>query len=166
MSYDLFAYDKKNPMNYRIPNFYLSPDQWMACTRSTRLSWKTKKYSDLLADPTILPTGESGIYVFLVKPNLRLLPGVNYIMYIGKAQRQSFRARFRQYIAEKDDPAGRVAIRKLLLLWDDHLWYMYAHIPNTADISAIEQELLSAFMPPSNVQLTAGLSKHRGLAWS
>lgn len=165
MSYDLFAYDKTNPMNYRIPNLYLSPLQWSACAVPVTLNWTINKYSTLVANPDLLPDDKTGVYVFIIKPGLSFLTDASYVMYIGKAEQQSFRKRFRQYMRERDKPKGRVAIKKLLRLWDDHLWYMYAEVANTADITTVEDELLTAFMPPANNQFRAGIKVYRGLTW-
>lgn len=165
MSYDLFAYDKTNPMNYRIPNFYLSPIQWSACAVPVSLSWTIDRYSTLLANPNLLPDDKQGVYAFIIKPGLPFLTDASYVMYIGKAERQSFRDRFKQYIREKDRAKGRVAIKKLLKLWDDHLWYMYAEVANISDIERVEDELLAAFMPPGNNKFRAGIEIYRGQTW-
>lgn len=71
-------------------------------------------------------------------------------MYIGKAEDQSLRQRFKQYFAHRTDTTRRPHISKMLLSWPDNLWFYFAAINDHSKIDDTEQALLNAYIPPVN----------------
>lgn len=73
-------------------------------------------------------------------------------MYVGKAEKQDLRVRFSQYFKEKKkgELSRRPHVTEMLLKWDEFLWFYYAEISDISKIRLIEEELLAAYLPPSN----------------
>lgn len=73
-------------------------------------------------------------------------------MYVGKAQDQPLRQRFSQYFTEKNkgEASRRPHVTEMLLKWEQFLWFYYAEISAVTSIKTVEEELLSAYLPPSN----------------
>jgi excinuclease UvrABC nuclease subunit len=71
-------------------------------------------------------------------------------MYVGKAEKQSLRARFEQYFEHLTETSRRTNISKMLRLWRNHLWFYYAPVADITKIDGTEQALLNAFLPPFN----------------
>lgn len=128
----------------------LSPPQWQLCRLPVRLAWRTVKFQR--ANVRRVPNNAKGIYTFVVKPGIANHPSCAYLMYVGKAEKQVLRDRFSQYFVEKDkgETSRRPHVTEMLLKWDDFLWFYYAEISDASKIKQVEDELLAAYLPPSN----------------
>jgi len=73
-------------------------------------------------------------------------------MYVGKAEKQALRDRFSQYFSERDkgETSRRPHVTEMLLKWNEFLWFYYAEISDATKIKQVEEELLAAYLPPSN----------------
>jgi hypothetical protein len=71
-------------------------------------------------------------------------------MYVGKAEDQTLRQRFSQYFRHKTDTSRWPHISKMLLLWENHLWFYFAHVADDTKIDNTEQALLNSYVPPYN----------------
>jgi hypothetical protein len=88
----------------------------------------------------------------VVKPGIAHHPGCSYLLYVGKAEDQMLRTRFGQYFTEKSKGAQsrRPHVTEMLLKWDGFLWFYYAPIAKKGRIKHVEEQLLAAYLPPSN----------------
>jgi hypothetical protein len=75
-------------------------------------------------------------------------------MYIGKTDR-GLRARFREYLREANNPAGRIPVRALITMYRDYLKFYFAPLDPSISPYDVEQELIKLFVPPANRQIPA-----------
>lgn len=149
---DIFS---KPPSTYKLSDFrltrmVLSPTQWQSCKIPVRLAWHAVKFH---RDNAVrVPKDKRGVYTFVVKPGIARHPSCSYLLYVGKAQKQAFRSRFRQYLTEraKGEKSRRPHVTEMLLKWDGFLWFYYAPISRRTKIKTVEDRLLAAYLPPSN----------------
>lgn len=149
---DIFS---KPPSKYELKDFrlcrmVLSPPQWQLCKLPVSLAWRAVRFQR--ANVNRVPNNAKGIYTFVVKPGIANHPSCAYLMYVGKAEKQMLRGRFSQYFAEKDEgeASRRPHVTEMLLKWDKFLWFYYAEISDATKIKRVEDELLTAYLPPSN----------------
>lgn len=126
----------------------LSPDHWKKCVPPVKLTWQFTKFD--ASNAANVPDLEMGVYSFVVQPNVADHPACAYLMYVGKAQDQSLRKRFKQYFKHATETDSRTHISKMLKLWGEHLWFYFAPIANQNIIDDTEQALLNAYLPPYN----------------
>ena len=131
--------------------FILSPEHWNTCVLPIDLEWQVQPFAD--ASKNNIPDNQGGVYTFLVQPGIANHPACSYLCYVGKAEKQSLRKRFQQYLFEKNNAkTKRFAIRRMLNWWDGHLHFCFAPIGNETIISTVEQLLLDSYIPPFNQQ--------------
>lgn len=145
----------KPPSTYELKDFrlwrmVLSPPRWQSCNLPVRLTWRAVRFER--ANMNRVPNNAKGVYTFVVKPGIADHPSCAYLMYVGKAERQVLRSRFSQYFDEKDkgETSRRPHVTEMLLKWEGFLWFYYAEISDTTKIKPVEDELLAAYLPPSN----------------
>lgn len=128
----------------------LSPSHWQMCRLPVTLKWRAVKFEP--ANVNRVPEKAKGIYTFVVKPGIANHPSCSYLMYVGKAEKQVLRLRFSQYFTEKakGELSRRPHVTEMLLKWSDFLWFYYAEIADTTMIKQVEEELLAAYLPPTN----------------
>ena len=126
----------------------LSPSHWKDFRANTPLKWGETKFQK--SNGKQVPNDTPGVYTFVIRPEIAAHPACSYLMYVGKAQKQSLRKRYKQYFTEQDDSSDRVHVTKMLRLWRKHLWFYYAPIKDPTKIDAAEQALMNAFLPPVN----------------
>jgi len=143
--------------NYRLTRLVLSPDHWKKFSSPSKLAWEVTKFE--LSNAKNVPNKKSGVYSFVVKPNIAEHPACAYLMYVGKAEDQSLRARFKQYFPHRTETSRRTNISKMLRLWDSHLWFYFASIADLTKIDATEQALLNAYLPPFNSRYKGTVAK-------
>jgi hypothetical protein len=85
-----------------------------------------------------VPDNKNGVYAFVVYFRLAGHE-FGYFLYVGKAERQSLLARFRQYFRERRDPKGRVLVREMLDRWADYQEFRYNSLPAATDDSVEKQ---------------------------
>jgi hypothetical protein len=149
---DIFS---KPPSTYELKDFrlwrmVLSPFQWQSCNLPVSLVWHAVRFDR--ANLNRVPDNAKGVYTFIVKPGIANHPSCAYLMYVGKAEKQALRDRFSQYLAEKDkgENSRRPHVTEMLLKWEGFLWFYYAEISDTTRIRRVEDDLLTAYLPPSN----------------
>lgn len=147
---DIFS---KPPSTYRLSDFrlsrmVLSPARWQSCT--LQLAWHAVKFERSRANS--VPDDANGVYTFVVKPGIANHPSCSYLMYVGKAEKQALRKRFVQYFEEEaeGESSRRPHVTEMLTKWKGYLWFYYAKVSNKQKIKKVENELLAAYLPPSN----------------
>ena len=136
--------------------FILWPKYWENYSPPTELNWNSIHYNK--NNIKKLPE-EYGVYAFVVKPNIAGMIHCNYLMYIGKAEKQYLSVRCKQYLQELRKPKPRILISQMLRCWKNHLYLYYATVDDeVVDISDIEAKLLSAYIPPINTVLPGKLN--------
>lgn len=132
--------------DYHLKRMVLSPAHWGKFSLPHKLTWTRIKFSRENAGD--VPGDKSGVYSFLVHPGIANHDACGYLMYVGKAEKQSLRARFKQYLK----PGGRRHIAKMLRLWREHMWFYFAAVADGGSINSTEDALVNAYLPPFNHQ--------------
>jgi hypothetical protein len=102
---------------------------------------------------------QPGVYVFLVKTDIFDFPHASGLFYIGKAK--NLYERIGAYINDVDKKrlsATRPLVWRMLNQWDGHLQYFYTVTPDVTAAEVLENQMLSAFIPPFNKQFEATTS--------
>ena len=92
----------------------------------------------------------TGVYSFVADAEIAQHPACSYLLYIGKVENQNLRNRYRQYLRAETAWKNRPHIAKMISKWSGHLWFYYAEVSNTDVISQLEEDLITAFLPPEN----------------
>lgn len=149
---DIFS---KPSSTYELKDFLLhrmvlSPRQWKSCNIPLKLTWRAVKFE--YANGSAIPDKAKGVYTFVVKPGIANHPSCSYLMYVGRAEKQMLHSRFSQYLSEqaKGEESRRPHVTEMLLKWEGFLWFYYAKISDKTKIRRAEDELLTAYLPPSN----------------
>lgn len=133
--------------SFHVKKILLSPSHWARYSNTTPLNWSCVKFESTNAG--LVPTTH-GVYSFVVDPGISQHPGTHYLLYLGRARSLTLRTRYKDYMQEKSADKGRPPIQAMLNKWTDHLWFYYAEVEDTAVIDALEDELLTAYLPPFN----------------
>ena len=130
--------------------FFHSPAMWRDCTLPVELEWVPIKFNE--ANRSLVPSDDSGVYVFMLQPDFPGPPNASYLLYIGETNR--FRRRYGEYLREQRKTnfvRGRISY--MLERWADHLWFYYASIAKNDLRKQIEDDLINACIPPYNIKL-------------
>jgi hypothetical protein len=127
----------------------ISPRHWEACSLSIPLSWEVVPFTT--AQRRNVPDKYGGVYTFVVQPGIANHPLCSYLFYVGKAEDQTFRQRYTQYLGYKRNLKTKwYHITKMLNYWDGYLWFCYARIDDKSLIVRTERALQDAYIPPYN----------------
>lgn len=133
----------------------LAPNRWTDYKNTLQLTWQTIRFD--LSELEQVPDDQNGVYSFVVDAGIAGHPHCSYLLYIGKAERQSLRKRIKQYFYEADDPKGRAPVQDMILDWHTHLRVCFATVQDVTAIDDLEDSLISAFVPPINQRFTGEL---------
>lgn len=135
---------------FRVMRMVLSPDQWAAFTIPIKLDWTLLHFRG--ENLKNVPNTFGGVYSFVVQPNIANHPACSYLLYVGKAKRRTFRARYQDYLQDLKLGAKsrRRHVATMLKRWDGYLWFCYARVDDESLIDQIEVSLLTAYLPPNN----------------
>jgi excinuclease UvrABC nuclease subunit len=133
----------------------LWPLRWQGYSVTGSLTWVSTEFNDnsVSAVPNV-----PGVYAFLLHPGVPPGLNVSYVMYVGRTGR-SLRIRFREYLRESSDPAGRPRILRLLQPYAGFLHFCCATVESPLTPNEVEEQLLSSLLPPVNEQLPAEVSR-------
>jgi len=144
-----------------LEQFILWPKRWKVYTRDhaeLRFSWQRFSFTDA-ADEDV--PDEPGVYTFLIEPGIAGHPCCSFLMYVGKAEKQTLQARFKQYRGRERGPGGRPHIVYLLNEYRDYLVFCCSPLPEGVSADDAEQALQAAYIPPYCRQLPAEVSRVR-----
>ena len=131
--------------------FSLWPQQWKRYNLHYLFNWEIHPFNK---DQIRCIPREPGIYSFMIQPGVASHPHCSYIMYIGRTC-YTLHSRFRRYLREQNDPAGRSKVVRFLNKYRGYIYFSCSIISETEQIEKIENELISAFLPPCNSQFPA-----------
>lgn len=148
--------DEQDEMKTHSHNFVLWKRKWKEFNNTDTINWDIYKLQD--SERVNIPE-ESGVYTILVQPRIANHPFCSYLMYVGKTK--SLRRRFGEYLNEKDRETGRPKMLRLLNKYSGYTWFCFC-VVSEEKITNVEEDLITAYMPPANDQLPARLRAARG----
>jgi hypothetical protein len=136
---------------FTVENMILSPKHWATCALPLTLAWDAMKFTP--TNVNAVPDDFGGVYTFVVEPGIADHPRCSYLLYVGKAESQSFRQRYKQYLSYRGASKPRWPhVTNMLKKWDGYLWFCYARIDKKKLIRKVERTLQDAYIPPVNKQ--------------
>src|ERR1035437_800027 len=105
-----------------------------------------------------VPNNLHVLYTFVLCPRVASHPKNQLILYVGKADKTTLRARFQHYFQEKKK-VKRPHICYALNKYEGNLEFCFTTVPNQNDIEPGEDALLVALMPPYNEKFPASVSQ-------
>lgn len=152
--------DAHNDLKISERTFVLSPTRWRSVAHSTPLTWT--KVAFTAANRNSIPQSR-GLYAFVVVHESTYFPPHGYLMYIGitgdDSSNRTLRIRYGEYLREKDK-GGRAKIVTMLQSYPDDTYFFYAPITDRRrSLPKIEDDLLSALIPPCNEKFAADIAK-------
>lgn len=105
----------------------------------------------------------TGVYTFVIKPDIGGHPACSYLMYVGKTEKQNLRKRFSQYLEEQAGKRKpRPKVQYLLRKYPERLYFVCLPLNDTISPTDVENALLKAYLPPCNVSFPAEVARIRG----
>ena len=149
------ANDSAEEFGKYIFNIMLPPRQLMAVQyQIDKLDWHSISYGE--EGLSKIPDDKRGIYAFAICYRNDVLPPHGYILYIGIAGRNSYRSlreRYKDYLNERK-VRKRSRILRMIGNWHEVLRFYFAPIDDdisSEDLKKMEQQLISALLPPFSV---------------
>ncbi|MCY4137765.1 MAG: hypothetical protein OXF56_05815 [Rhodobacteraceae bacterium] len=115
------------------------------------LEWRSIKFGTNERDR--VPDDKRGVYAFVISDPQAFLPPHGYIMYIGiagKNSNRSLRERYGDYLTNSKVKL-RPHIRNMIVQWHPILRFHFAPVAedySTDQLTALEDRLITAFLPP------------------
>lgn len=155
---DAFIDEVDDAKKYVItPPILFWPAKWRAFS-VPGVTWQWKSVPFRTSSIANVPDASHGVYSFSISPLVADHPYNSFLIYIGKADAMSLRARFKSYFIEAEN-AKRPSIGYMFKKYKDNLFFCYVEISNSALISKAEDSLLSALIPICNHRLPAEVSR-------
>ncbi len=141
---------------FRERRFILYPKHWKGYHARNPLVWTRKRFE--LAQAVSIPDDQLGVYSFVAEPLIADHPACHYLLYVGSVDRGNLQSRFRDYLAETAKEKPRPHIYKMIARWQEYLWFYYVTVPNAEEALLLEDELITAYLPPTNRRWPATIS--------
>jgi len=145
----------QDEMKAHTREFALWPLKWQQYVPGN-YAWQLRRLR--AADVNTVPDS-AGVYTLLIQPGIATHPSCSYLMYVGRSD--SLRRRFREYLGPERRATGRPKIYRLLNRYSDYLWFCFTEV-EAANTKAVEDALMTAYLPPENDQLPAEIRHIRG----
>lgn len=145
--------NEQNEYQAHRHQFALWRRKWQEYRDVNALDWQIYPLAD--HERQRIPN-EPGIYTLLVQPGIANHPACSYLVYVGRTG--SLRRRFGNYLNQEKRETGRPKIFRLLNMYPDHTWFCFSVVPET-DLGAVEDALITAYIPPANDRLPAEISR-------
>ncbi|MDN5111033.1 GIY-YIG nuclease family protein [Aliarcobacter butzleri] len=137
---------------------FFAPSKWIHNDYSVR-QWVIENFPP---EPRSVIPRKSGVYAFVITPNIFDFNGANGLFYVGKAT--ILYERISSYISEigKDFMrTNRPHIWKMINRWNGHLKYYYTITANEEEAKELEDKMIEAFVPYFNREYDAETSRTR-----
>jgi hypothetical protein len=134
------------------------PPFWKQYVPHSSISWTWRTLKFLPSNKGQVPDDRHGLYSFIVDPGLANHPHTTLLLYIGKADRMSFRQEFARYFSEIRN-MKRLPLCEWLYQCQEHALFSYCSIDDLTLIDAAEKSLTAALCPPANELYDGELNK-------
>lgn len=139
-----------------IIDMYYDPRKWSQI--NSTITWQVEDFP-----PTVRSSipRQSGVYAFVLKPDIFNFDVIAGLLYVGKATQ--LYSRIASYISEIDKNhliSTRPNIWKMINKWNGHLKYYYTITNTVEEAEALEDEMIDAFVPYFNKSYNAETSQN------
>jgi len=134
------------------------PERWKAFSPPPTITWKWQSVPFVKTSASSVPKNEHGLYSFVLCPGVASHPRNHFVLYVGKADNMTLRARFQSYFRDMKR-VKRPAISFVLTKYFGYLEFCFTPVPQASDIDPGEESLLSALIPPYNTQFRGEISE-------
>jgi hypothetical protein len=134
------------------------PERWKAFNPPPSIAWNWQSVPFEKASAAAVPADEHGLYSFILCPGVASHPRNYFVLYVGKADNMTLRARFRSYFRDMKR-VKRPALAFVLTKYFGHLEFCFVPVSQASDIDPGEESLLSALIPPFNTQFRGEISE-------
>jgi len=136
--------------------FIINPDQWETILgKYNHFNWNEVHFQPV----NLLSLNEvEGIYLFLASPKKVNASFINYFFYVGETN--NLRRRYNEYLAKAHSPkSGQYKVQQIIKDFNEHLYFYYVELPGFNQIQRriVEDDFLTAFLPPINSKYPQGL---------
>ncbi|MES2096778.1 MAG: hypothetical protein V4459_08445 [Pseudomonadota bacterium] len=134
--------------------FVLNPVKWKAYKSTAPLTWK---HVDFNAASRVKVPKSPGLYAFAVQPPHADFPPSSWLFYVGEvgatgSEARTLWQRYKEYLVELDESI-RAKVGSFIFRYNGFVRFYFCELdPKTADIKAIESELISALWPEGNIR--------------
>ncbi len=130
------------------------PKRWQEFAPPAGIEWKWKSVPFVESAATSVPDDQHGLYSFVICPSIAEHPKNYFVLYVGKADKMTLRARFKSYFREMKK-IKRPAVCYHLNQYAGFLEFCFTPVANKKEIEPGENSLLSALLPPCNSEFPA-----------
>ena len=139
------------------------PARWKKFSAPPGIRWGWRSVPFEQSSSLLVPDDKHGLYSFVLCPKVASHPKNHFILYVGKADRMTLRARFLSYFQEMAK-VKRPTICYILNKYSGYLEFCFTPVQQRNEIERGEDCLLSAILPPFNTDFPAEVSETiRGL---
>ncbi len=150
--------NRRQEIKEHVRKFLLFPAFWGNPKKKItfQITWRHIKFND--TNWNLIPN-KNGVYCFVViPPTTNSFFETKYLFYIGKASSATLRARYKNYIDEKNniaigDQKPRIKVQEMLNDYFNHIYFFYAEITDKKLIVEAEEKLLNIHMPYVNTSI-------------
>ncbi|MDK3155762.1 hypothetical protein QPK87_04100 [Kamptonema cortianum] len=121
-------------------------------------TWNTVPFKEECRND--VPDDKHGIYSFVVRTGLVEHPHFTILLYVGKADRMSFRQEFSRYFSEMKS-FKRMPFSRWLYQCRNYLYFCFCSIDDASLIDTEERKLNNALLPPGNERFDGLLNPAR-----
>ncbi|MFB5946401.1 hypothetical protein [Albibacterium profundi] len=148
---------RRQEIKEHIRKFLLYPGFWNDSSKHIKhkIKWEKILFED--GNATSIPN-KKGVYCFVVEPPVvDFIFETRYLFYIGKASSATLRARYKNYVDEKNNVGignqkPRIKVQEMLNDYYGHIYFFYAEL-NADLVKDIEEKLLNMYMPYVNTSI-------------
>jgi hypothetical protein len=162
-----FAARRKTSLDFRdhlVSRFILYPKHWQAFNDPNSFNWKRVRFDE--SELGKVPCNKRGVYTFVAEPDVASHPACHYLLYVGKVETSDFRVRFRSYLCEPTKRKPREHVLYMIDRWKPFLWFYYSVLPHGIVAGSVEDNLLTALLPPVNRAWPAKIREEMKLVFS
>ena len=136
--------------------FIINPEQWETILgKYNHFNWNEVHFKP--ANLASLNETE-GLYLFLASPKKVNAGFINYYFYVGETN--NLKRRFTEYLRKMHSPkSGQYKVQQIIKDFNEHLYFYYVELPGFTQVQRreIEDDFLTAFLPPVNSKYPQGL---------
>ncbi len=144
---DVFISEVREAKSF-VERFILWPKRWREYLRDHGdITFEWQRFRLDLSEAEDVPD-KPGVYTILIEPGIAGHPHCSFLVYVGKAEKQTLKTRFKQYLTSEQKPKARPYIIYLMREYADYLVFCCSELPVGVGADKAEQALQEGYIPP------------------